>query len=210
MNKIQAKQISSFNQQVLSIFIDDQAICDYLSATTNNPAFKNLWCAWLLDDARKAWEQDGSYIWNLIENKQACNLPILLCADDMDFYCDIVVAQVRYEADVVIWEKIGFVTGALDKEQWKRSGIQNIEKWSEKDWEWYGETLAHLDVDDKAWEEWWSANWLEEENRRLWNYYHPYFNDDSNIQWLEVESVSFLAKEYDACVAAFKQNKILM
>jgi len=65
MNKIQAKHTSSFNHEVLSIFIDDQLLCDYLSTTTSNPDLEDLWCAWLLADSQQTWD----YIWSLIENK---------------------------------------------------------------------------------------------------------------------------------------------
>ena len=204
MNKIQAKYISSFNQKILNIFVDDQPLCDFLSAKTNSPDLEDLWCAWLLADSQQTW----NYIWSLIENKQNCNLPILLCPDDMDFCCTVVVVQVQYDNDIVVWERIGIVTGKFDTKQWIESGIKDISKWSEEDWRLYGGSLAWLDTYDKAWEEWQRANWPDEERRRLWNYYHPYFNNSDNIQWLNCEKLSFSAKEYDDCVAAFKQDCI--
>jgi len=126
----------------------------------------------------------------------------------MDFCCTVVVAQVRYDNDMVVWERIGVVTGKFDTKQWIESGIKNISKWSEADWELYGGSLAWLDTYDKAWEEWQLTHWPDEERRRLWNCYHPYFNNDDNILWLNCERLSFSAKEYDDCVAAFKQDSI--
>ena len=204
MNKIQAKHISSFNQETLNIFVDDQPLCDFLSAKTNSPDLEDLWCAWLMADSQQTW----NYIWSLIENKQNCNLPVLLCPDDMDFCCTVVVAKVQYDNDLVVWERIGIVTGKFDTKQWIESGIKDISKWSEEDWRLYGGSLAWLDTYDKAWEEWQLTHWPDEERRRLWNYYHPYFNNDDNIQWLNCERLSFLAKEYNDCVAAFKQDSI--
>jgi len=207
MHKIQARKISSFNQEIWSIFIDGQTLGDVLSAATNDSMYKNLWCAWLLEENQNVWEQEGNYIWKLIKDKQNCNLPILLCADDMDFWCTVVVAQVRFYNKVVVWEKIGVVTGEFDVKKWRESGIRNIATWSETDWSLYGETLSGLNADDKAWEQWWSAHWLDEERRRLWNYVHPYFNDDKNINWLRSERLSFPVDEYDNCIAAFQCDK---
>jgi len=206
MNNIQARKVISFNQEVLSIFIDGRMLGDFLSAITGDSVYKNLWCAWLLEVNQNAWEQEGNYIWTLIENKRNCNLPILLCADDMDFWCTVVVAQVRFYNNVVVWEKVGLVTGKFDVKQWRKSGIQNIAKWCETDWNLYGETLSGLDENDKAWEEWWSEHWLDEEKRRLWNYFHPYFSDNENITWLNCERLSFSVSGHDNCVAAFKRN----
>ena len=204
MNKIEAKQIPSFNRQVLSIFIDDKILGEIVSAKAGDSRYKDLWCAWLLKNCQELWEQHGGYIWELIENKQNCNLPILLCPDDMDFWCTIVVAQVRYYDDIVVWEKIGTEAGKCDRNKWSESGIWYLEKWSESDWDLYDGTLAWLYPEDNAWDEWCSVNWLDEEKRRLWNYFHPYFNDDNNIKWFNCERLVFSLDDYNACVLAFK------
>jgi hypothetical protein len=205
MNQIQAKQIISFERPILSIFIDGYPLGEYLSKKTTDSSYKDLWCAWLLTD--ESDEQDGQYIWTLMNDKENCNLPILLCPDDMDFWCTVIVAQVQFNKETVVWKRIGLVTGAIDVKQWRESGIQNIKKWSEKDWKMYGDILSGLDANDKTWEQWWSEHWADEETRRLWNYFHMYFNDDKNIQWFDCEQLVFRSNDYDACVSAFRQYK---
>lgn len=204
MNKIQAKPITSFGINVLSIFIDDTPLTEIISTKSGVSHYKDLWCSWLIKKNNIPWRQHGNYIWKLLETKQNCNLPILLCPDDMDFWCSIVVAKVNYLNDVVMWEKLGIVTGKMDSYQWSQSGIRNLDKWSDEDWELYGSTLAILKEDDREWDEWCSKHWIDEENRRLWNYFHPFFNEDKNIKWLDYKSLSFDSNEYDACVAAFE------
>lgn len=72
----------------------------------------------------------------------------------MDFWCTVVVAQVRYDNDIVVWERLGIVTSPIDVEQWRQSGIKNFESWSEQDWELYGSSLANLKDDDEEWDRW--------------------------------------------------------
>lgn len=204
INTIRAKQIEYYNRQILSIFIDDQPLGELLYSKTGDSSHKDLWCSWLLGNSEEPWERHGSYIWSLLEDRRNGNLPILLCPDDMDFWCPVIVAKVRYDDNIVAWEKLGLVTGAIDVKQWRESGIQNLDMWSKRDWELYGESLAGLPADDKAWEKWCSEHWPDEETRRLWNYFHPYFNDDRNIKWLSCESFYFPVCDYNACVSAFK------
>ena len=94
----------------------------------------------------------------------------------MDFWCTVAVVQVQYCNDVVIWEKFGLVTGKINVQQWVESGID-------------------------GWDD-----WKEEEMIRLWNYFYPHFNDDSNIHWLDCERLAFSAKEYELCVNTFREN----
>lgn len=205
MNKIKAKQASSFGRDVLTIFVDDKPLGEIIKAHISDSLYKDLWCAWLLEKNSEPWEQHANYIWTLTDDKHNCNLPILLCPCDMDFWCTVVVTQVRFCDDIVVWEKFGLVMDKIDNKKWRESGIQNIDKWSENDWNLYGDSLAGLSIDDKSWESWWSEHWLDEENRRIWNYFHPYFNDDENIKWLNCGSFSFPVSDYEACVSAFRE-----
>ena len=102
-NNIYAKPIKSFNRQILSVFIDDCPLGEYLSRKTGEPFYKDLWSAWLLNDRAN----NDQYIWTLINEKMPCNLPILLCPDDMDFWCTVIVAKIKFENNTVIWGKIG-------------------------------------------------------------------------------------------------------
>ena len=205
MNTICAKRITSYNRQILNIFIDDCPLDEYLYKKTGNPIFQDLWCAWLLnksDDVES--NNDSTYMWMLIDEKKNCNIPVLLCPDDMDFWCTTVIAKVHFYDEEVAWEKIGLLDKKVDVKQWRESGIQNIEKWSAKDWELYGNMLSSLDNSDKAWEEWWSAHWEDEHMRRLLNYFHIFFNDDKNILWLSCEQLVFSRNEYETCISMFR------
>jgi len=201
MNKIQAKYITSYDQYIPAIFIDDQPLDQLISIAAGDDFYRNLWCAWLSDE-----DQERKYIWTLLEEKREVNVPVLLCPDDMDFSCVIIVAQVCFAQDTVTWGKIGCVTGKFDVKKWRESGIQNIDSWSDDDWQLYGGTLAWADSDDEIWQRWWSEHWPDEEMRRIWNYYHPYFNDDQNIKWLDCGPFVFSISDYNACITVFKNH----
>lgn len=77
---------------------------------------------------------------------------------------------------------------------------------SESDWELYGEYVS-LNIDDSDWDNFISEHWLEEENRRLWNYFHPYFNDDKNIKWVYFNKLTFIEQNYNDCISQFRDYK---
>jgi hypothetical protein len=192
----------SWGRQILSVFIDDKPLSEFLFDKTNNPIYKGLWSAWLISN-----NKESEYIHAILNSKENRNIPILLCPDDMDFWCTVIVAKVQFHDDIVVWEKIGVVVGKINVKQWRESGIQDIYKWSEKDWELYGGTLAWLNSDDKEWKKWCSENWHDEEMRRMWNYFDQYLNDDANIEWIDTDSLTFSIKEFEYCIEAFKQFK---
>ncbi len=191
--------------QELSVFIDGFSLDIFLYKKTGENALKDLWPAWLL----LGNDPEGKYLWSLLDGKSECNIPILLCPDDIDFSCMAVVAQTRYEPEFVIWERIGIVDQSqFNVKEWRESGIQNINKWSDDDWSLYGETLAHLDTNDELWQTWWSEHWPDEASRRVWNYYHPFFNNNNNIKWLPCERFIFRNSDYDACIEKFRTHMI--
>lgn len=55
------------------------------------------------------------FIWNLIDREEPVILPLLVCEDDLDLSCIVIVAFVRKDADIVYWDRIGFVS----REEWK-------------------------------------------------------------------------------------------
>ncbi|MBA3469745.1 MAG: hypothetical protein H0T53_08880 [Herpetosiphonaceae bacterium] len=40
--------------------------------------------------------------------------PVLMCADDQDFWCVIIVVEVEATEDAIIWHRFGYATGAAD------------------------------------------------------------------------------------------------
>lgn len=201
MNLICAKPIESFGRDIIAVHIDGVPIDQFLCDLTGDSFYRDLWCAWLLNGV----DNDSRYIWTLLNEKRECNLPILLCPDDMDFWCTVIVAKVSFSSGTVTWSNIGAVTEKIDVVKWRESGIQNIASWSDSDWKTFGDALSSLNADDDAWAQWWSENWLDEENRRIWNYFDPFFNNDKNMKWLHCPALTFETSEYDACVSAFKQ-----
>lgn len=125
------------------------------------------------------------YIEELIKRKISCNFPLLVCGDDLDFSCIVVVVKVEWLEDSVIWTKFGTVKKEIDF--WKKfrsSGILRFEDWTDDDWKKYGSIAYDLMYDENFFDEWCSRNWYEEVYRRTWGYYHKYFNQDINIEWI--------------------------
>ncbi len=203
MNKIEAREVISFGRNVLKVFIDNTSFDEFLCKTTSNLLYKNLWCAWLLNQT----DNISQYIWKLLDEKRTCNLPVLLCPDDMDFWCTVVVAKTRFFGENFVWGNIGSVTGAIDVEKWRTSGFMNLESWSGEDWRLYGNKVPSQSAPSRDWDDWCSDHWAEEEIRRYWNYFHPYFNNDKNIEWLNCPVFTFDANDYNACVSAFRHFK---
>lgn len=44
--------------------------------------------------------------------------------------------------------------------------------------------------------DWCYNNWYEESYRRTWGYYHRYFNDDANIEWIGEVNFRFDVENY--------------
>ena len=53
--------------------------------------------------------------------------------------------------------------------------------------------------DENFFDDWCSKNWNEEVYRRTWNYYHEYFNNDMNIEWLGEVDFRFEVSNYRNC-----------
>ncbi len=176
----------------------------WLGQQTGHPEiFRGLYPAW---GRQLLWLHECNYIWELLCQQQGVrNIPILLCGDDLDFSCTILLAQTRFSQDSVCWEKIGerlLENWALTDEL--RSGILHTESWSEADWANYGSSLAWCQPNDLIWQQWIHAHWQDESDRRIRNYTHPYLQRPENIGWLPVPALTFPKDEYLRCVAHFR------
>ena len=150
------------------------------------------------------WRGDVRFVWKLIDMDNV-PLPLLLCEDDADFTCIVIVAEVEKTKDFVYWNRIGYVLH--DNENYyeeKRSGILAIEKYSDEDWEKYGDNIALEKVDSEEWSEWVGKHWDEELYRRRMNYTLPYYQKDGNIAWFLQTDWSFERGEYESMVDKFK------
>ncbi len=142
------------------------------------------------------------YVRELVSRKIDCNFPLLICDCDLDFSCTVIVVKVKFYENCVKWEKIGVVAGKEKRdsrtffEKYRNSGIRRVEDWTEQDWEKYGDIAYDLLQYDEVFHGWCSNNWQEELYRRCWGYYHRYFNNDENIDWVEEIDFKFELNEY--------------
>jgi hypothetical protein len=54
--------------------------------------------------------EDRELVWRLLEPRMDGQViaPILVCGDDCDLYCTVVVAEITYKKDTICWERLGF------------------------------------------------------------------------------------------------------
>lgn len=89
------------------------------------------------------WKPDNEFIWKLIDSEAEMNVPILVCEDDADLECIVIVVHIRKEENVVYWDRIGVLNRHnWDREKEQESGILCLEKYSDEDWEKYGDNIA--------------------------------------------------------------------
>jgi hypothetical protein len=75
-------------------------------------------------------EEESQVVWGRIypnlNSKSVC--PILMCPDDLDFSCTIIVAEIEVLEDMVRWKRMG-----LDiTKDWRAESIGSEVKWFEK------------------------------------------------------------------------------
>ena len=131
------------------------------------------------------YKGDVRFVWELIRREDATILPILLCPDDLDFSCIVIVVEVDKTKDFVYWGRVGYVTHKNeDFEEEKRSGILCVEAYSDEDWE-------------------------EELYRRRMNYTLPYYETEGNVCWFHDFNWCFTREEYESMVREFWERATL-
>ncbi len=206
MDTIEAKIINTvYGYDELSIVINDKPIDILLSESTGDTYLVGLYPAW---GNALIWKNESKLIWELLDKTEGThNIPILLCPDDLDFSCTIILTKVTIENQIVYLEKIGRVSNEnYNFNEEVKSGILNTNTWSVDDWQKYGSTIAGYKVGNPEWEKWISDNWDEEQNRRLHNYTNPYFQDDSNIEWFNFPKLTFQLDDYRECIELFRKE----
>ncbi len=205
MNKIEACYVNNkYSSDFLAIFIDEKPLDILLFELNHREDYHGLMPAWLTLDNTSEQE----YIWEILSQVdiKGLSVPILLCPDDMDLSCTIIVAKVFYTHNEVIWDKIGIV----NKENWsitdwRKSGIRNTNNWLDDDWGRYCKLVDISDIWDKSWEIWISNNWAYEESMRVKYYTHSYLNNDNNVEWFsDIPKFSFNKIEYLECIERFR------
>ncbi|MBU6956919.1 hypothetical protein KRR23_04065 [Pseudomonas sp. CVAP len=94
--------------------IDDVAIEQWLASHLNDPnvALLGLSLIWLLDE-----DEDALAKRRFIpgEDGSSTLVPLLVCSDDMDFYCTVLMVEQVIEGDTVHWRRFGWsVSGKLE------------------------------------------------------------------------------------------------
>ncbi len=147
------------------------------------------------------------YIHTLLWRDLPVNLPILVCEDDLDLSCIVIVAAVRKAEEIVFWDRIGYVDHREeDSKQEKASGILCLEAYTDEDWAKYGDNIALERPDSSEWRQWISRNWDEELYRRRMNYTLPYCQDERHIVWLGETGYAFDRGAYEDCIRFYERE----
>lgn len=199
-----------FDHEVYHYSIDGKTLPEYLQiwsvAFPDDKTVKlmkpsvDLALAW---SKRLDWEGDVRFVWKTLELDRTI-LPLLLCPEDLDFSCIVVVAEMEKTEDYVYWNRVGYVLH--DKEDFaeeKKSGILKLEAYTDEDWEKYGDNIAWEEVNSHAWYQWTSENWAEELYRRRMNYTLPLYQTEGNVFWMKETDWVFDRDEYESMVQEY-------
>ena len=109
MNRIKAKVDKSdyeIYDDFLNIEIDGYWLDEKLDELYPNNMYKGLIPTLLFAMEN---EQEKVVVWNRILPKKGSqeSCPILMCPDDCDFSCTLIVAEIKVENQSVKWERIG-------------------------------------------------------------------------------------------------------
>ena len=169
MNQIEVKSVMTpwgYEQEYPTV--DGKTIAAHLSewmASENETDCEWLYPAWgnaLLVTAEK------NLIWHLIDCEDTVNVPILVCEDDLDLSCIVVLAKIRKTQNRVYWDAVGFWRKEHCTDDIRLYGILHHESYSDEDWVRYGGHIACAGIDSEEWRQWIGDHW-EEENRRLFS-----------------------------------------
>lgn len=193
--------------------IDGKALPQYLDTwakesqdayLTSFGSLLGLYPAWNRD---LTWSGDVRFVWKVITMDSAV-LPLLLCEEDTDFSCMVIVADVEKTKDFVYWNRIGYVLHDKESfEEERKCGILYTDSYSEEDWEKYGDNIALETVGSPLWKQWISDYWEEELYRRRMNYTLPFYQTEGNIRWVRQADWVFDRTEYDKMVSAFWERQ---
>ncbi len=149
---------------------------------------------------------ENDFVWEMVDSQDEQNVPILVCEDDCDFSCLVIVAHVRKRERTVCWDRIGVVDWAsFDNRQYERSGILCLEAYTEEDWRKYGDHIALERFGSEAYWDWVRENGYEEGIRRLRNYLKPYMQEVRNIEWIGCPDWKFETGNYAVAVERYRE-----
>lgn len=133
--------------------------------------------------------------------QEHANVPILSCPDDFDFSCLVVAAEVEKTEDKVFWHRIGFIDNTnWSLEDERKSGVLLIEKYTDEDWEKFGNTFVFENTDSEAFKNYEHEHWEDENLRRRINHTFPYYQKEENVRWFSSSGFEFTREEYENLV----------
>lgn len=211
MNHIEVKQIKTcYDYQEDYWVIDGTPITscldrhkpDRLSAFGSLLGLLPAWSGKLI------WQWENDFVWELVDSQEALNVPILVCEDDQDLSCIVIVAHIRKEKTAVYWDKIGVLDHLnIDAHKYNQSGILCLEAYTDRDWKIYGSNIALARYGSSEYWKWVGENCYEEHIRRLRNYLKPYMREETNIEWFWMTNWAFEPDDYGAMVAQYRRLK---
>ncbi len=89
------------------ILLDDEPLDSLLARLAGNDEIEGL--VTTLDDCLSDL-QERSIVWDRVLPDDGATevAPMLVCPDDLDFSCTVVVVQIARRADLVRWQRFGF------------------------------------------------------------------------------------------------------
>lgn len=150
------------------------------------------------------WEND--FVWEMANSREELNVPILVCEDDCDLSCIVIVVQIRKVGNTVYWDRIGVLNHSnVNHQEYVQSGILCLEAYSDEDWKMYGDNVALAAYGSSEYWNWVNENFYEESIRRLRNYLKPYMQKEQNIEWICCPGWAFEKGEYETMIQQYQR-----
>lgn len=209
MNKIEGKKVKTrYGYEEFYWVIDDRPITLYLEQHKPDSlsAFGSLLGLLPAWSGKLIWPWENDLVWEMACSEEELNVPILVCEDDCDLSCIVIVAHIRKTEQVIYWDRIGRVDHSrFDLSQYNQSGILCLEAYTDEDWETYGSNIALEPYGSPEYWKWVSENGYEEHIRRQRNYQKPYMQDEQNIEWIWSPGWMFERKQYALMIAQYQE-----
>ena len=136
-------------------------------------------------------------------------VPVLVCPDDPELDCLVLVAYIRKDTDFIYWDRIGRVILPNRDEaskEWLLSGYKCKDLFSEEKCQVFGpETPVDIMEDEEA-DDWIYSHGREEFCRRYTNFFRKYYRQPNSIKWLSDVNWRFERKQYENCISYLKNT----
>ena len=93
--------------------IDGRPIVRYLNEAVSAGACPRLEVFGSLEGLLPAWtgelvwKAENRFIWEMVDSAEDLNVPVLVCEDDCDLSCIVIMAKIRKEPGTVYWDSLG-------------------------------------------------------------------------------------------------------